>query len=171
MNYFEHNSVKYTLQERTNHREKGGGFEKWSFEVNNKKYFLYGDIRYIKSLNEYALYADFYSEKSLMSDTKNVWDFTEEVGYDATLVLNSLAELIKKLSLQTTPPATDRPYRYVVFTTPAEWESVIQALISKYGTYVTDNHIIQCVEEFLNWDLSVQIDAGYFFCHVCDTLR
>lgn len=158
MDSFEHNNVKYTLKERTYHREKEGGYEKWMFEIGNKKYYFDGDIRYLPETNDMALYVDFYSQASL--DTGAPFVPTNEEGYSALLILNSLAELIVKRLPRF------RYYDYLVFPCSPEWSKAITLLIQKYGTLVTDKNIIKEIENYLNYQLTVLIDSNYYTCYV-----
>lgn len=158
MESFEHKSVKYTLRNRTFHRENEGGYEKWTFETNGKKYYMDGDIRYLPKTNDKVLYVDFYSQDSL--DTGAEFISTNSEGYSATHVITSLVELIvNRLPYY-------RYYKYLAFQCPPEWETLIVALIKKYGELITDNNIIQEIEENLNYRLTVLIDSNYYTCYV-----
>lgn len=156
MESFTHNSVTYTLRERTFHREKDGGFEKWIFEIDNKKYYMDGDIRFLSGCNGKVMVVDFYSEESL---DNGIWETTNTEGHQAQHILNCLIELIVKRL-----PGS-RHYRYLAFPCSPKWKTIVPILIERYGTFVNEN-INKEVEDILNYNLTVLIDSGYYSCYV-----
>lgn len=156
MESFTNNSVTYTLIERTYHREHEGGYEKWMFEIEGKKFYIDSDIRFLPKCSSKVMIVDFYSEDSYNS---GIWETTNTMGYQAQHVLSSIVELIVKRL------PTFRHYRYLAFPCPPKWNFIITNLINKYGQFA-NKEVVEEIEEVLNYDLSVLIDAGYYTCYV-----
>ena len=163
---FTKDNVVYSLNERTTHREQEGGFEKWSFVIDNKTYFMSGDVRYLPHAKEKALFMDFYSEESY--ETGSLYLQTNTEGLKAFKIINALLYLITEYIPKR------RYYRYIQFVCPPEWADLAPLLINKCVNHLggggesTDIIVINDCLEFLNYDLTVLVDSGFYKCYVGD---
>jgi hypothetical protein len=161
MGALQHNLGTYTLLKRTLHREGNGGFEIWEFELEDKKYIYYSDVRYLHEIDERVIVVDFFSEEALGS--LNPFLPTNSSNYHARKVIGCINELTTRVL----PPL--RKYRYVALPGGPEWAGVHKRLINRLGTPVTAE-ILDIVKKRLNYGLNVEIDSGYCHCEVGDLI-
>jgi hypothetical protein len=163
---FEKNQVlgTYTLLKRTLHREGEGGYEIWRFEIDDKKFIFYSDIRYLKEIDERVIVVDFFAEEALELLQVDPYTLTNNSNYSASKVLGCLHELICRIL----PPL--RKYRYVAFPGGPTWSSLHKRVVNKYSTFVTDEKVLEAVKMRLNYKLIVEIDSGYSHCDVGDLI-
>lgn len=163
MGAFQHSLGTYTLLQRTLHREKQGGYEVWEFEVDEKKYVLYSDIRYLGEVDERVIIVDFYSTEALETISIDPYILTNTSNYSAAKVFGCINELITRII----PPL--RKYRYVAFPGGPKWANIHSKVISKYGTPAPKD-VTEATIRRLNYDLNIEIDSGYSHCAVGDLI-
>lgn len=163
MNIFEDNIAKYTLLERTLHREKNGGFEVWRLEINDDKYIFYSDIRWLEEINERVIIVDFYNESSLDNVANDLFSLTGNSSYNASKVYRCIANL----AVNILPPI--RKYRYVAMVGKQKLAGIHKKLINRYGDPVSSD-VTEAVLKKLFYSLYIEIDAGISHCEVGDLI-
>jgi hypothetical protein len=161
MGALQHNLGTYTLLARTLHREKKGGYEIWQFTIDDKKYIFFSDIRYLYEIDERVIIVDFFSEET--QETLDPFSLTHTSNYHARKVIGCINEL----TTRTLPPL--RKYRYVALPGGPEWAGIHKRLISRLGTPASDE-IVEFTKKRLNYELNIEIDAGYCHCEVGDLI-
>lgn len=162
---------KFTFLNRTHHREEGGGYENWMFEVNNEKYYYTADIRIpglvnanlqpIPEKREKVIVVDFFHESGLNSVTP--YKPINNSGYSARAVIACLAEL----TIGVIEPI--RKYRYVAMPGDPEWLGVHNLMIKRLGVFAEPD-IVKGVYDVLEPNLQKMIDMGYSHCVVGDLI-
>lgn len=161
MGALHHNLGTYTLLKRTLHREGNGGFEIWEFELENKKYIYYSDVRYLYEIDERVIVVDFFSEEAL--NTLDPFSLTHSSNYHARKVIGCINELTTRVL----PPL--RKYRYVALPGGPQWAGIHKRLIKRLSTPAS-TEIVDIVKTRLNYELNIEIDAGYCHCEVGDLI-
>lgn len=119
-------NAEFSFIERTFHREMNGGYERWSFKINNREYYFGGDIRridgseYFASINtqntpelqEKVLVIDFMENKAI--DGLKIWEYQFQPDQDTPKVLGCIIEIADK-ALQF------RKFKYIATLSSKEW--------------------------------------------------
>lgn len=161
MESFIHDSIPYTFIDRTYHREEDGGYERWMFEIDGKKFYVDGDIRFLPKSSSKVMVVDFYSEESL---NNGIWETTNTESYQALRIINCVIELVARKIPKF------RYYRYLAFPCSPKWNNIIPELISKHGR-LANKEIVEEVNTVLNYNLLVLMDSGYYSCHVAEIVK
>lgn len=164
---------KFTFLNRTHHREEGGGYENWIFEVNGEKYYYTADIRIPGLINsnlqpmpekrEKVIIIDFFHESGLNTLDTEKFKPTNNSGYSARAVIACLAEL----TIGIIEPL--RHFRYVGMPGNPEWRRVHEFMIKRLGTFA-ELDIVKGVYDVLEPNLQKMIDMGYSHCLVGDLI-
>jgi len=146
---FEKNGVIYSFIDKTD-RPEGGGYDRWSFNINGIEYFFDCDTQYISKKNEFVGIVEFYSNKNKTED--GPWELTNCANYHATRVFRCIQELLHHVW-------SWRKFSYISFSTEGKLFKICCQLTKKYKD-VTDK-ILKDIEVFFCLQLQTAIDAGY----------
>lgn len=163
MGAFNHNLGKYTLLRRTLHREGDGGYETWRFEIDDKNYIYYADVRYLSEIDERVIVVDFYLEEAMEMIDIDPFILTNTSNYHAGKVIGCVVELSVKIL-----PSL-RKYRYVAAPSVASRASFYKRLMNRFGTSASDE-AITAIYKRLNYTLGIEIDSGISHCEVGDLI-
>jgi hypothetical protein len=119
----------FSFIERTFHREMNGGYERWEFEINNKRYLFNGDIRYLPETQQNVLVIDFMVDT--INDGITLWEYQKSPDAETSKVLGCLIEIADKV-LQF------REFKYIATLSSPEWRTTSYNFLQNICNPVTE---------------------------------
>jgi hypothetical protein len=141
-----------TFMRRTYHREDKGGYEAWSFNIDNQNYLIEGDVRRLPVTNERAVFITLYKE--IFINNIPVWDATWDPGSQILAVLKKLTEIIFRIQVI-------REFRYITIHTCPGWDKHLKLFLKKIAQPISDQNIITEVFTTYKPEIQISIDAGF----------
>jgi len=142
---------QYNLVERTYHRVCGGGYEKWSFEIDDQKYLFWGDVRELPIAKERVIYITLYKEE--LVNGVSTWSATWSPGSHLIPVMEALTDLAFRIQVL-------RGFRYITIHTCPDWDKPLKLFLTKMADLAPEE-IKKEVYGIFTYDMQVSIDMGY----------
>lgn len=141
-----------TFLRRTYHREHRGGYEAWSFNIDNQNYLVEGDVRLLPICNERAVFITLYKE-TIINDVPT-WDATWDPGNQLLDILKKLTEIIFRIQVI-------REFRYITIHTCPGWDKHLKLFLKKIAQPITDESVRAEVFKTFKPEVQISIDAGF----------
>jgi hypothetical protein len=150
-----------TFNNRTNHREEGGGYEEWSFNAGSQKFSLFCDIRIPGVVSSF--YEKMPEDRNKVSMTDIIFTTSSNITdiYDPSLSTEEVRSGVKdgtiKILLEKIKPLRDFKYVNFVYskTNSAFYKDIFDQICNE-GTEELKRDIFRII----NPDAQLLIDAG-----------
>lgn len=154
-------ATDFSFVSRSNHRPENGGYEEWSFKINDQKFSLFCDLRIPGIVSPY--YEDMPSDKSrvcmvdiIFTTSKNIADIYDPSQSTAEVQEAVIAAAVKIL-LEKIKPIRD--FKYVNFVFDKRNKTFFEQLFNQI-CIEGSAELKQSLHRIINPEAQLLIDAG-----------